>query len=141
VPRNVADLTHLDRTYLIAFSLAFAQAYPREMIVQLHGYNAGRRRTVAATDSGAIVSAGHNRPSAQLAAAVHCMRQQVEPQTRLFGVDVRELGATTNTVAQALRAIRYDLFVHVEMALPLRERLLADGAQRRALLNCLGAAR
>jgi len=141
VPRNVADLAHLNRSYLIAFSLAFVQVYPREKIVQLHGFDAGRRRTAAAAASGAIVSAGHNRPSAQLAAAVHCMREQVEPKTRLFGADVSELGGTTNTVAQALRAMRYDLFVHVEMALPLRKRLLVDGAQRRALLNCLDAAR
>lgn len=141
VPRKVADLAHLDGTYLIAFSLAFAQVYPREKIVQLHGFDADRRRTASAADSGAIVSAGHDRPSAELAAAVRCMRQRVESQTRLFGADVRELGGTTNTVAKALRETRYDLFVHVEMALPVRKRLLVDAAQRRALLECLGGVR
>ena len=137
VPRRRGDMAHLADTDFIEFSRAFALAHPNEKIIQLHGFDAEQRETAAASGSGAIVSATHRRPSNELRLAVRCLRDQVEPATRLYGEDVRELGGTTNTVAKALRADGYENFIHLEAALPLRERLLKDSTQRRALFLCL----
>jgi len=138
VPRKGGDLAHLDHTYLIAFSRAFAEVHPSERILQLHGFDAERRRTPEAGTAAAIVSAGHTNPSDTLRAAVRCMRRALEPQTRLYGVNVRELGGTTNSVLHALQRDRFDGFIHVEMNLSLRERLVAGSQERLALFECLG---
>lgn len=141
VPRAEADLAHLPSTALLAFSRAVAAAFPGERIVQLHGFDAGRRRSAKAADSGAIVSAARRPPGAAQRAVAACMRRSVAPDTRLYGDDVQELGGTTNSIAQALFGSGYMNFVHLEMALPLREALLASGEQRAALLDCLDMAR
>jgi len=138
VPRKTADLAHLDGTYLIAFSRAFAQVYPSEKIVQLHGFDTRRRHSAAGAQSSAIVSAAHSHPPFQLKSAVRCMQQKIEKHTRLYGVDVRELGGTTNSVARALRTEGYEGFIHVELDLSLREQLADMPARRAALLDCLG---
>lgn len=138
VPRIRGDMAHLADTEFIEFSQAFAQAHPEEKIIQLHGFDVDLRKTDAAASSGAIVSATHRRPSSELKRAVLCLKERVESATRLYGEDVRELGGTTNTVAKALRGGGYEHFIHLEAALPLRERLLQDATQRRDLLICLG---
>ncbi len=138
VPRKTADLAHLNGTYLIAFSRAFAQVYPSEKILQLHGFDAQRRRSVAGAQSSAIISAARHDPPPELKSAVKCMQQEIEKNTRLYGVDVHELGAMTNDVARALRNEGYRGFIHIEMDMSLREQLVDVPAKRQALLNCLG---
>ena len=138
VPRRTADLAHLDGTYLIAFSRAFAQIYPSEKILQLHGFDAWQRRSAAGWQSGAIVSATHKHPPHELKSAVKCMQQNLEKRTRLYGDDVGELGGTTNSVAHALRSEGYEGFVHIEMDLSLRERLAQLPAARQTLFDCVG---
>lgn len=138
VPRSRGDMAHLADTEFIAFSRAFALAHPAEKIIQLHGFDVDQRKTAAAASSGAIVSATHRRPSEELRLAVRCLQERVESATRLYGEDARELGGTTNAVAKALRAGGYEHFIHLEAALPLRERLLHDARQRRDLFMCLG---
>lgn len=138
VPRRTADLAHIDGTYLIAFSRAFAQVYPSEKILQLHGFDFQRRRSFAGAQSGAIVSAARKNPPPELKSAVKYMQQKVEKYTRLYGVDVRELGGTTNSVARALHNDGYQGFVHIEMDQLLREQLADLPAKRRALLDCFG---
>ena len=137
VPRSVADLAHLDGTDFIAFSRAFARVNPGEKIMQFHGFDSNRRKTNAAADSAAIVSAGHSQPTRELRDAVHCMNLKLDSATRLYGVDVKELGGTTNSVVHALRAMGYEHFIHLELNLSLREQLLADAKKRKALFGCL----
>ena len=138
VPRKTADLAHLDATYLIAFSQAFAQVHPSEKILQLHGFDGDKRRSNAAAESEAIISAGHKNPSSELKHAVQCMKRKVEEETRLYGVDVQELGGTTNSIVRAMRRSGYEGFVHVELAMSLREDLAENSGQRRAMFECLG---
>lgn len=138
VPRSVADLAHLDGTDFIAFSRAFARVKPGEKIIQFHGFDSDRRKTSAAAVSAAIVSAGHSKPARELREAVRCMNAKVDSATRLYGVDVNELGGTTNNVFHALRVMGYEHFIHLEINLPLREQLLVDAKKRNALFSCLG---
>lgn len=138
VPRTTADLADLDGSYLIAFSRAFAQTYPSEKILQLHGFDFKRRRSMAGAMSSAIVSPSHRHPSSSLKSAVNCMQQHLEKHTHLYGVDVRELGGTENSVARALRSDGYAGFIHVEMDLPMRQSLVNDQSKRQTMLACLG---
>lgn len=138
VPRGVADLAHLDGTDFIAFSRAFARVNPGEKIMQFHGFDSNRRKTNAAAESAAIVSAGHSSPTRELRDAVRCMSAKVDPATRLYGVDVKELGGTTNSVGHALREMGYEHFIHLEINLSLREQLLGDANKRKAIFGCLG---
>lgn len=138
VSRRTADLADLDESYLVAFSRAFAQAYPEEKIFQLHGFDPGRRRSIAAAQSSAIISPAHDKPRPELKSAVKCVQQKIDKRARLYGHDVRELGGTTNSVARILRNATYQGFVHVEMNFPLRKSLLDDPDKRRQLLACLG---
>lgn len=138
VPRSVADLAHLDRTDFIAFSRAFALVNPGEKIIQFHGFDSDRRKTNAAAESAAIVSAGHSQPTRELRNAVGCMNLKVDSATRLYGADVKELGGTTNSVVHALHAMGYEHFIHLELNLSLREQLLANAKKRKALFGCLG---
>ncbi|HEY4542740.1 MAG TPA: hypothetical protein VIG66_10255 [Noviherbaspirillum sp.] len=138
VHRKNADLARLPDTYLVAFSRAFARVFPDERILQLHGFDASKRRSAAGAYSSAIVSSGHAYPSSALKSSVKCMQQGIEKRTRLYGVDVSELGATRNPVAHALEADGYHGFVHVELDPKMRKRLATDAAQRKKLLACLG---
>lgn len=138
VPRRTADIAHRDGTYLIAFSRAFAQVHPSEKIVQLHGFDGGRRRSLAGALSGAIVSAAHGFPPDELKSATRCMQEKIDSGTRLYGVDVRELGGTRNSVARVLQRDAYEGFIHVELGQGLREQLDTDAQKRRELLECFG---
>jgi len=138
VPRRSADLAHLERSYLIAFSRAFAEVYPAETIFQFHGFDAWKRRSFDGAQSSAIVSPGHRHAGPELQSAVKCMQKHVDARSRLYGSDVHELGGVTNSVARALQRDGHDLFVHVEMDLPLRARLAGDPALRRDFLACYG---
>jgi hypothetical protein len=139
VTRREADLVHLPDSAMHAFSRAFATAFPRERIVQLHGYHTGEDRPDL--PGGAIVSASRDRPGHTARSVAACMRRGVEPETGLYGIDTEALGGERNRIARALRESGYQRFIHLEMSLPLREALLEDESLRRALLDCLEGSR
>jgi hypothetical protein len=139
VPRREADLVHLRNSALHAFSRAFAGTFPKERIVQLHGYHAGQDRADVPAD--AIVSAARERPGSAARSVAECMREQVASETGLYGVDTESLGGERNRIARELLRSGYRRFIHLEMSLPLREALLEDASLRRALLDCLEGSR
>jgi hypothetical protein len=139
VPRREADLVHLPDSVMHAFSRAFANAFPRERIFQLHGYHTGEDRPEL--PAGAIVSASRERPGHTARSVAACMRHGVEPETGVYGIDTDALGGERNRIARELRKSGYQRFIHLEMSLPLREALLADASLRRALLDCLEGSR
>jgi hypothetical protein len=138
LPRSKADMAHSDGTYFMAFSQAYATVFPDDKIIQIHGFDGSQRRTRSAEHSGAIVSATHKYPSRELRAAVDCLKQRLDPDTRLYGQDVSELGGTTNSIARTLRRDGYEGFIHVELSLPLREALRDEADKRLSLFECLG---
>jgi len=50
---------------------------------------------------------------------------------------VTELGATTNSQGKVLRDVRHAGFLHLEMALELRQRLKSSARDRKAFWRCL----
>lgn len=138
LPRSKADMAHSDGTYFMAFSQAYATVFPNDKIIQIHGFDGSQRRTRSAEHSGAIVSATHKNASRELRAAVDCLKQRLDPDTRLYGQDVSELGGTTNSIARTLRRDGFEGFIHVELSLPLREALHDEAGKRLSLFECLG---
>jgi len=132
-----ADMAHLDDSYFIAFARAFAQRHPQDHLYQLHGFEQENRLSDAARKAAAILSDGSRTPAAALHRLATCIAAKTGARVLTYPEDVRELGATTNTVAAALRREGFVGFVHIEMSRPLRTDLAHSPAQQRKLLSCL----
>ncbi|PIX01067.1 MAG: hypothetical protein COZ79_08885, partial [Hydrogenophilales bacterium CG_4_8_14_3_um_filter_62_83] len=91
----------------------------------------------AARKAAAILSDGSRTPAAALHRLATCIAAKTGARVLTYPEDVRELGATTNTVAAALRREGFVGFVHIEMSRPLRTDLAHSPAQQRKLLSCL----
>ena len=135
-----ADMAHLTNTYFIAFSRAFARHYPQGNIVQLHGFDQSKRNSSTAASAAAIISNGSGSASPMLKKLAVDLQQKTKLNILVYPDDVRELGATTNTVAAALRDIGFTQFTHIEMSRGFRERLKRSRAWQLILVNSLEAA-
>jgi hypothetical protein len=133
-----ADLAHISTSFFNAFTRAFANVYPTSRTVQVHGYNAFRRPVGPARDAVAIVSAGVPVPTEHARDVARCLRDSLSPElVLLYPDDTRELGATTNQNAAALRELGQDGFVHLELSRGLRLRLVQDSSLRAEVTACL----
>ncbi|MCD1631934.1 hypothetical protein [Marinobacter shengliensis] len=132
-----ADIAHLERTALSALTRAFGLAKPTGVVVQLHGFAEGKRRSEAGRTADIIISSGQRwlQPVADRMAT--CLTNIGLGQVRRYPLDVGELGGTTNTQGAALRRLGNNRFVHLELSRALRERLLASDTDLNALGNCL----
>ena len=135
-----ADMAHLTNTYFIAFSRAFARHYPQGNIVQLHGFDQSKRNSSTAASAAAIISNGSGRASPLLKKIAVDLQQKTKLNILVYPDDVRELGATTNTVAADLRDIGFTQFTHIEMSRGFRERLKRSRSWQLILVNALEAA-
>lgn len=131
-----ADMAHLTGTYFQAASEAWAELHPRSFVLQLHGFEQKKRRSEAGRAADAVLSSG-GVPTPEVLRLARCLRQSLAPALRVYPTEIRELGGTTNSIGQALRARGYAGFVHLELSRPLRERLARDVDARARLLECL----
>jgi hypothetical protein len=138
VDRLEADLAHRDGTHFQAFTRAFAGEYPRGLIIQLHGFEAKKRKTEDAKEAGIIVSNGTKQPPEWLLDFAGRLKKDVE-DVKVFPRDVRELGGTTNAQAKLLVELKHDGFAHLEIGLALRKQLRYMRAQRESFLNAVSA--
>lgn len=132
-----SDLVHIADSYLHASSRAFADLYPRGRIVQLHGFSAAKRTSAAGRTAQAILSDGSRSPPDSLLRLADCMTHRLGIRARVYPHEVRELGATTNTLAADLRGRGFEGFVHLELDADLRKRLAGNRDARQRLLSCL----
>ena len=129
--RKVMDSAHTTQTLFNAFHIAFAKAFPKEAIYQLHGFD---NHTIPTID--AIVSTTTPHPSTHTLAIAQCF-QSIGIPSRLYGTQIQRLGGTTNHQAHTLHRYGYQHFVHIEMSRPLRESLKRTSSSRDALSACL----
>ena len=146
VPRRSAcaedesDIARLERHPFTAFTSAFARAHPNGRVVQVHGFDVGRRRTAEARAASVILSSGSRDISPTLESIAACLRHDLPSlNVALFPLDVSELGATRNAQGRSLRDIGFQGFVHAELSLELRRRLVEDAGLRQGFLACLEA--
>lgn len=135
--RDDSDLVHIPDSYLHALSRAFADLHPEGRILQLHGFSSAKRSSRAGRDAQAILSDGSRTPPQDLIRLTDCLSQRLGIRALLYPRDVRELGATTNTLAANLRYRGFDGFVHLELDSELRKRLRGDVDARNTLIQCV----
>ena len=132
------DATRVDTHFLTAFSLAFADKNPGGRIVQLHGFEQGKRTSSAAQLADIIVSEGSEEPSARLLDLADCLSVALHPMAvAVFPLDTGELGAQQNRQGRAVRGEGFEGFAHLELSANLRERLVTDKALRAHFGACL----
>ncbi|SEK44463.1 hypothetical protein [Halomonas daqiaonensis] len=132
-----SDLVHIPDSYLHALSRAFAEVHPEGRILQLHGFSRAKRKSRAGREADAILSDGSRKPPKALARLADCLSKRLDIRALLYPRDVRELGATTNTLAADLRNRGFEGFVHLELDSDLRKRLVGDVDARNTLIQCV----
>lgn len=131
------DLLHIPDSYLHALSRAFIDVHPGGRILQVHGFSSSNRESRAGRSARAILSDGSRYPPAALSRLADCLSHRLGIRALLYPRDVRELGATTNTLGADLRRRGFDGFVHLELDADLRKQLVADTDTRRRLMQCV----
>jgi hypothetical protein len=134
-PRGHADVAHDADSTFQSFTRAWMAAAPRGLVVQLHGF-ADRR-----VDADVVVSPGTRTPAPPWARSVrdHLARLLPGRSVAVYPDDVDDLGATTNTQGQAVRAAA-GRFLHVEMSFSLREALRRRSGDRARFIAGLARA-
>ena len=133
-----SDMARLRYTLMTAFVEAMITLNRQVHVVQLHGFNEGKRQTIAAQHTDFILSNGTTVPDTYLLNVQGCLRDNSRLLARLYGRDVFELGATINPVGKLLRerqGHKID-FLHVEMPRRIRTALMA-GNDNREVFKCL----
>ncbi|WP_324261624.1 hypothetical protein U4960_00110 [Altererythrobacter sp. H2] len=137
---GTTDLARLRRNPFTAFSLAFAAAYPKGRVVQIHGFDPDRRVSTAGRNADLILSSGSETATPAVRAIARCVRDDLPDwQVAVFPNDVRELGARKNAQGRQLRATGFHGFVHVELAYHFRVQLMENEELRGRFGNCLEA--
>jgi hypothetical protein len=116
-----ADLAHQKLSIFSAFAEVFAQHNHQGKIIQIHGYDAKKRKTNAGKYADIIISNGTKYPDSYLRELQTCHRVELGLVTRIYGYDVFELGATTNKIGQRLNKRHEGQFVHIELSKEVRE--------------------
>ena len=135
-----ADMARRPDSYFIAFSHA-AAAQSGRVVVQLHGFAAEKRKTEAGRTAGAIVSAGQSPATPASEQTARCLSGVFTEPVLLYPNQINDLGALVNPVGKALRALGNAGFVHIELALPVREQLRNDAGLRGRFGTCLAGVR
>lgn len=136
-----SDLAHQPVSYFNAFTRALGRHAPLSRVLQIHGFDPGKRKSRLAAEAAIILGNGSERSTPPLRTTGDCLSRRLAVTVGVYPDSVRELGGTTNAQATALRGIGHDGFLHVEMSAVFRERMLTDPATRSIWLNCLQSPR
>ncbi len=134
-PRGHADVAHDPDSTFQAFTAAWMAVQPAGLVVQLHGF-ADRR-----VDADVVVSPGTRAPAPPWARGVRDDLARLLPGriVAVYPDDVDDLGATTNSQGQAVRAAG-GRFLHVELSFSLRESLRRRSGDRARFIAGLAKA-
>jgi hypothetical protein len=141
-PGETADVAHGKSNFFHAATLALAEAWPGSVVVQLHGFEPGRRRSAAGAAADFVLADG-GAPGGEHAllerAAAAFEREFGRAAVAMHGRDTTELGATGNVQGRALNALAAGRFLHVEISGTMRERLVSDAATLAKLRKALAS--
>ena len=136
-----SDMAHLEHSYFVAITKAFAKVFPNGKIVQLHGFDVEKRKTDNGKYANVITSSGSNTPKSWVVNFTECLQNKFEETIYLYPRDIKELGGINSIIAKTLQIIGHPGFLHIEMDIPFRENLLKDDESLNKLMGCLNAAR
>jgi hypothetical protein len=137
VHRKTEDAAHTEQHYFNALTIAAAELAPSPFVVQIHGFSQSHRKTPAGKRADIIASNGSKVPAPWFQRASLHLHGISYGTVLMYPHEIRELGATTNAQAAALRAAGSDRFLHLELSQPLRERLRTSESLQRQMVNDL----
>ncbi|MDB4766409.1 hypothetical protein OAG71_01840, partial [bacterium] len=130
VHRKEIDLSHTKLHYINAFTSAIIKAQHDIAIIQLHGFT-NEGKTGAAQFAQAIISDTTKFPGRSARqTALEFKTIFGQDHTRLFPVDVQQLGGTTNRQAQIAHNLGCPDFLHIELNHEFRLQLKRDASVR-----------
>jgi hypothetical protein len=132
-----ADMAHLKKSYLMAFSRALAKQFPEGKIIQLHGFSDNKRKTETGNVADMIVSSSSENPSSWVLKYASCMKDLSSHLIFVYPNEITELGGTTNSIALDLQGKGYFGFVHIEMSKEFRGDMVSSKVLRNSFLACM----
>lgn len=131
-----ADFARLPDSFHIVYARSFASLYPQGKLIQLHGFSAGKRVSEAGKSADYILSTGSVSASAWLLDTQDCLSAAGWKALR-YPQEVRELGATTNSIGILMRSLGHNGFHHIEMNAQVRSELAGNPDSLHTFGNCL----
>lgn len=131
-----ADLTRLPDSFHSVYSRAFTSQHPRGQLVQIHGFDPKKRLSPQARQTNVILSTGSSRSSRYLLGIQQCFIDGGWDTLR-YPQQVRELGATKNSIGILLRNLGHSGFIHIELDLATRMELKGDRDRLKYFAECL----
>ncbi len=135
ISRADGDLAHLPVSHFQAFTQAFAHVSRQGLVVQLHGFEPGKRKSQVGEEAEVVASNGTRRPPGWLLGLAKAWKEKLSLTVRVYPHEVGELGGSTNAQAQLLQGLGHDGFLHVELSLALRQRLRDEERLRAAFFK------
>ena len=137
VHRKEIDLSHTKLHYINAFTSAIIKAQLDVAIVQLHGFT-NRGKSGPAKFAQAIVSDTTKFPGRSARQTAFELKTALgSDHTRLFAIDIQQLGGTTNQQAQIAHNLGYPDFLHIELNHEFRKQLKANASVRDSFFACI----
>jgi len=133
---DYGDFSRLKASMHTAYSLGFMAVNPNGKIIQLHGFDANKRRSATAQSADIILSNGTQYNTEYLLALQGCFENKGWHTAR-YPSQVKELGATKNAIGMLLRVKGYDAFHHIELNFETRKTLNSESNRRLEFLACL----
>lgn len=137
ISRKNMDVAHADLTVFQAFTMAYADVHPQGRIVQLHGYSSSKRNSKSGLEADMILSDTTKNPSIWTHDVYTGLLDLTGLKIKLYGVDTRELGGTTNVQGKALKNQGFFNFLHLETRFPVRQELDKSEALRHAVYKAI----
>jgi hypothetical protein len=135
IHRQKGNLTKEPMSYFNAFSRAFGRAYPKGIIIQFHGFE-NDKGDPQKLSTDLIYSSTLSSPPPRFFTYGKCLKQ-LPIQLLFYPQEIDILGGTKNINAEKHREVTKEgLFLHLEMSLNLRKRLLKDRSLRTDFINC-----
>lgn len=117
-----ADMAHLDQSKLNDLTDLFCRLRSNCHVIQIHGFSNKKRKTTEGKSAQIIISSGKNTVNNKTYKIWECLKKTY-PETYLFPIEIRELGATKNKQKNIVHA-RDGQFTHIELSLSARKKII-----------------
>ena len=134
--RSHHDFTHTTNNIFNKFVKNLSATKSKFTIVQLHGFNAKTRKSEHISDTNLIISVNGRRPSNRIVRIINHSAMK-SWKTTIYGHNINILGGTKNKQLELLRDKDKATFIHMELSLKLRRKLLTSSGERKKFLEFL----
>jgi len=138
IGQESADLSRAWQSYFMSFSKVMVQYFKNAFIVQIHGFSNKKRRSSRGSQADIILSQGSDDVGPAVFRLKECLLHHFSEQNiYIYPFDIKELGATKNTIAQQLRWLDFKNFIHIEITKPLRQKIVKNEQYGEYFSQCL----